>query len=152
MRRAALPLVLVAALTALALRPGTRPATHQPSLVLLSIDGLRPDYVLEAQRYGLKLPELGRLVREGSFATGVAAVLPTVTYPSHTTLVTGVSPLRHGIVANGPFDPEGHNQDGWYWYAEDIRVPTLWDAAAQRGLKTANVAWPVTVGARITYN
>jgi predicted AlkP superfamily pyrophosphatase or phosphodiesterase len=152
MRSAALPLVLVAALTALAFGSGTRPATHRPPLVLLSIDGLRPDYVLDAQRYGLALPELRRLLREGSFASGVVGVLPTVTYPSHTTLVTGVWPARHGIVANGPFDPEGRNQDGWYWYAEDIRVPTLWDAAARQGMVTANVAWPVTVGAHITHN
>ena len=121
-------------------------------LVLVSIDGLRPDYVLDAEKHGLRIPNLRRFLTEGSFATGVRGVIPTVTYPSHTTIVTGVWPSKHGIYANHPFDPFGKNQGGWYWYAEDIRVPTLWDAARDAGLTTANVNWPVTVGARITYN
>ncbi|HEV2991855.1 MAG TPA: ectonucleotide pyrophosphatase/phosphodiesterase, partial [Candidatus Angelobacter sp.] len=121
-------------------------------VVLISLDGLRPDFVLNADHYGLKIPNLRLLVQRGSFATGVRGVLPTVTYPSHTTLVTGVSPARHGIEANTTFDPLSRNFEGWYWYAEDIKVPTLWDAASDAGLSVANIHWPVTVGARITYN
>lgn len=123
-----------------------------PPLVVISIDGLRPDYLFDADAHGLRIPHLRRLLADGAHATGVAGVLPTVTYPSHTTLVTGVSPSRHGIVANTTFDPLGRNHDGWYWYAEDIKVPTLWDAASRAGMVTSNVDWPVTVGARITYN
>ena len=59
---------------------------------------------------------------------------------------------QHGIFDNTTFDPKLRNQRGWYWYAEDIRVPTLWDAAAAANLKTANIYWPVSVGAKITYN
>lgn len=121
-------------------------------LVLLSIDGLRPDYVIEADRYGLRIPNLRRILAEGAHARGVAGVLPTVTYSSHATLVTGVSPARHGILYNLPFDPLGQNLDGWYWYAEDIRVPTLWDAAADADLLSASVDWPVSVGARVRWN
>ena len=121
-------------------------------LLVISIDGLRPDYVREADRYGLRIPALRRLLREGSSASGVLGVLPTVTYPSHATLVTGVAPARHGILANRPFDPLGTNREGWYWYAEDLRVQTLWDAAAEAGLRTSSVDWPVTVGARIDWN
>ncbi len=123
-----------------------------PPVVLISIDGLKPDYVLEADRHQLKIPNLRRLAKEGAFASAVTGVTPTVTYPSHTTLVTGVSPAKHGIYANTPFDPFSKNQGGWYWYAEDIRVPTLWDVCAQAGLKTASVDWPVTVGAKIDFN
>src|SRR5262245_9739373 len=86
-------------------------------LVVISVDGLRPDYVLQADRYGLRIPELRRLVREGAHATGVRGVLPTVTYPSHTTIVTGVAPATHGILANRPFDPQERNHEGRYWYA-----------------------------------
>jgi predicted AlkP superfamily pyrophosphatase or phosphodiesterase len=75
-----------------------------------------------------------------------------VTFPSHTTQVTGVSPARHGIVSNAPFDPQGRDLDAWFWYAEDIKVPTLWDAAAEAGMVTSSVDWPATAGARITYN
>jgi predicted AlkP superfamily pyrophosphatase or phosphodiesterase len=120
-------------------------------VVLISIDGLKPDYVTEADKHGLKIPNLRRFVREGTYASAVTGVVPTVTYPSHTTMVTGVSPARHRILANTPFDPFGKNQGGWYWYAEDIRVPTLWDACAKAGLATASVDWPVTVGAGITH-
>jgi predicted AlkP superfamily pyrophosphatase or phosphodiesterase len=129
-------------------------ATSGPpvSVVLVSIDGLRPDYVTEAEKYGVAVPNLHRLMTEGAYATGVAGVLPTVTYPSHTTIVTGVAPARHGIVANGPFDPLGRNLDGWFWYAEEIKVETLWDAAAKAGMVTSSVEWPATAGARITYN
>lgn len=75
-------------------------------------------------------------------------MLPTLTYPSHTTLLTGVWPAQHGISNNLTFDPQAKNQQGWYWYASDIHVPTLWQAAHDAGLKTANVHWPVSVGAR----
>src|SRR5262245_34079631 len=101
-------------------------ARAEPPLVLISVDGLRPDLVLEADRHGARVPHLRRLLAEGVRVTGVEPVLPAVTYPNHTTLVTGVSPLRHGIHNNRTFDPPGRNQKGWYWYAEDIQVPTLW--------------------------
>lgn len=123
-----------------------------PPVVLISIDGLKPDYVLEADKHGLKIPNLRRFAKEGAFASVVTGVTPTVTYPSHVTLVTGVSPAKHGIYANTPFDPFSKNQGGWNWYAEDIRVPTLWEACAAAGLKTASVDWPVTVGAKIDFN
>jgi predicted AlkP superfamily pyrophosphatase or phosphodiesterase len=126
--------------------------TTRPAVILISIDGLKPEYVLDADAHGLKIPALRRFLREGAYSTGVHGVVPTVTYPSHTTLITGVSPARHGIYANTTFDPLRKNSGGWYWYAEDIKVPTLWDAAADAGLVTANVHWPVSVAARITWN
>jgi predicted AlkP superfamily pyrophosphatase or phosphodiesterase len=115
-------------------------------LLLISVDGLHPAYVTEADRHGLKVPNLRSFMAKGTYAKGVVGVVPTVTYPSHTTLVTGVPPAAHGILANTPFDPLGANRDGWYWYVEDIRAPTLWQAAAQAKLATASVNWPVTVG------
>jgi predicted AlkP superfamily pyrophosphatase or phosphodiesterase len=122
-----------------------------PLLVMISVDGMRPDYITQADAHGAKVPNLRRFMKEGTYAEGVVGVVPTVTYPSHTTLVTGVWPAKHGIFANTTFDPLQKNNQGWYWYAEDIRVPTLWDAAAQAGRTTASIQWPVTVGARITW-
>ncbi len=147
-------LALLSTLAAIALSSAALPVPEPPhrTVVLLSIDGLRPDYVLEADRYGLRIPTLRRILREGSHATGVRGVTPTVTFPSHTTLVTGVAPARHGIYNNATFDPLGNNAGGWYWYASDVRVPTLWDAAADAGIQSASVHWPVTVGARITWD
>jgi predicted AlkP superfamily pyrophosphatase or phosphodiesterase len=119
---------------------------------MISIDGLRPDYITAADARGAKVPNLRRFLKEGAYAEGVQGVVPTVTYPSHTTLVTGVWPVKHGIWANTTFDPLQKNYQGWYWYTEDIRVPTLWDAAAKAGRVTASIQWPVTVGAHITWN
>jgi predicted AlkP superfamily pyrophosphatase or phosphodiesterase len=145
-------LALVTACLAFIARRGDAQDRAKPLLVMLSIDGMRPDYITAADAHGVKAPNLRRIMQEGSYADGVQGVIPTVTFPSHTTLVTGVWPAKHGILNNTTFDPLGKNQGGWYWYAEDLRVPTLWDAAAKAGLTTAAVRWPVTVGARITYN
>ncbi|MCI4591640.1 ectonucleotide pyrophosphatase/phosphodiesterase [Sphingobium sp. BYY-5] len=133
-----------------ALLPG---AAQAEPVLLISIDGLRPGDVLEADKRGLSIPNLRRLPKDGAHATGVTGVLPTLTYPSHTTLMTGAAPARHGIVANNSFDPTGINQGGWYWYAQDIKVPTLWEAASKAGLSTGNIHWPVSVAAKgVTWN
>lgn len=122
-----------------------------PLLVVISIDGLRPDYVTQADAHGAQLPHLRQFMKLGAYADGVQGVVPTVTYPSHTTLMTGVWPQKHGIYANTTFDPLQKNFQGWYWYAEDIKVPTLWDVAAKAGRTTASIQWPVTVGAHINW-
>ena len=92
-----------------------------------------------------------QLAQEGAQARAVRGVFPSVTYPSHTTMITGAIPRRHGIYYNTPFEPEG--QTGrWYWHASAIRVPTLWDAVREAGLKSASLGWPVSVGAPIAWN
>ncbi len=116
-------------------------------VLLISIDGLRPADVIEADKREIVVPNLKRFLVDGSYAQSVRGVLPTVTYPSHATLLTGVSPARHGIVGNNSFDPLQINQGGWFWYAIDFKVPTLWDIAAKAKLTTANVHWPVSVAA-----
>lgn len=141
--------LLVAALPA-ARADGTLPP--HPLVMLISIDGLKPEAVVEAARHGLKVPHLRAFMADGAYASGVRGVMPTLTYPSHMTLMTGVAPARHGIYSNTTFDPFNRNEHGWYWYAEDARVATLWSAAAAAGLKTANVYWPTSVGAPVTYN
>jgi hypothetical protein len=144
--------LLVTAITLLAGAASAQQPVQKPLLLLISIDGLRPDYVTAADAHGAKVPNLRRFLTEGAFAQGVVGVIPTVTYPSHTTLITGTAPATHGILANTTFDPLRENRGGWYWYSEDIRVATLWDAAARAGLSTASVQWPVSVGARVTWN
>jgi predicted AlkP superfamily pyrophosphatase or phosphodiesterase len=132
--------------------PAARGAAERPFVLLISVDGLKPEAITDAAAHGLKVPNLRAFMRDGMYANTVRGVLPTLTYPSHTTLVTGASPAKHGIYDNLTFDPFDRNDKGWYWYAEDIRVPTLWDAAAAAHLTTGNIYWPVTVGAPITYN
>jgi len=130
---------------------GAAPAAAGPVL-MISVDGLRPADVFQADKLGLAVPTLKHMMRAGAYAEGVTGVLPTLTYPSHTTLISGTAPARHGIGNNLTFDPTNINQIGWDWYAEDIKAPTLWSAAQAAGLVTANVHWPVSVGAPVDYN
>ena len=146
-RFACLALPLLAASPAPA---ATHPST--PLLVMISVDGMKPEYVTQAKQHGLTLPVLGRFLTHATYAEGVTGVVPTVTYPSHTTMVTGVWPAEHGIVDNTLFDPLREHPNQWYWDFSDIKVPTLYTAADAAGIKTANVGWPVTVGAPIDFN
>lgn len=119
----------------------------KPPVLMISVDGMRPDYITQADAHYLKVPILRGFIRDGCHADGVVGVLPTDTFPSHTTLVTGVWPIKHGIYNNTRFDPRAMHPGVWYWYAPDIRVPTLWQVASQAGISTASVFWPVTVNA-----
>jgi predicted AlkP superfamily pyrophosphatase or phosphodiesterase len=130
-------LALAAALFAL-------PAAAAPPVLMIAIDGLRP-VEWQSRDNGLELPNL-RGLAAGGVSAAVTGVLPTVTYPSHTTLITGTAPRQHGIANNLTFDPLRQNADGWYWYASDIKADTLWQAAASAGRTVVNVHWPVSVG------
>jgi predicted AlkP superfamily pyrophosphatase or phosphodiesterase len=140
------PRRLSMAAAALALLVAAGAGSAAPVL-MISVDGLKPEYALEADARGLKVPYLRSLIAQGAYAQGVVGVWPTITYPSHTTLVTGVSPAEHGIYANLEFDPLHQFKESWFWYAAQIRVPTLWQAAHAAHLTTASIGWPATVGA-----
>jgi len=126
-------------------------AAPKPHVLMISIDGMKPEYVTHADEHGLKIPTLRRFLTEGTYADGVQGVIPTVTYPSHTTMVTGVWPAEHGILANTTFDPMLQHKGEWYWYFSALKSQTLYQAADAAGLTTAAVGWPVTVGAPIDY-
>ena len=119
----------------------------RPPILMISVDGMRPDYVTQADAHKLHIPVLRSFLKNGMYADGVIGVVPTVTFPSHATLVTGVWPDQHGIYNNTRFDPLNKNKDAWYWYGSDFKVPTLWHAAAQAGIVTASVFWPTTTNA-----
>lgn len=120
-----------------------QPAKH---VILISIDGLRPDFYLESRWH---TPNLKKLMKEGVHAKGIRSVFPSVTYPAHTTIITGAYPARHGVYYNAPIDARPGQ---WYWEESYIKTPTLWDAVKASGLTSAAVMWPVTVGAPIDYN
>jgi len=124
-------------------------AAPLPRVLLVSIDGLAPASYLDPDAAGLAVPNLRALAAQGAFASGVSGVLPTSTYPSHTTLITGVPPRVHGILGNRIFDPTGRSNEAWHWYASEIRVPTLATAAYREGMITGAISWPVTVGLEV---
>jgi arylsulfatase A-like enzyme len=92
------------------------------NVVLVSIDGLRPDAIAT-----FKAPTLSKLVNEGSYTFSATTILPSKTLPSHTSMLTGEPPDRHGILWNTAFsDAPG-----------TIEIPTVFSAARQRGYRTA---------------
>lgn len=108
---------------------------RQPVLVI-SVDGMDQRYLTDCDKFGLKIPNLRKLIREGQWSLGVVGVVPTVTYPSHTTILTGVEPTVHGILANSLPGKDGGNL---YWSTEMLKVRILLDAAHQAGLKVGSV-------------
>ncbi|EMY68654.1 alkaline phosphatase family protein [Leptospira vanthielii] len=126
-----------------------KPSKVRPTIVL-SIDGF-PAYYWSDPKYHVYFPHLSELFQKYGVSE-IETVNPSVTYPAHTSMVTGFDPAKHGIYNNTLVDPFEKNDGGWMWYAEDIRTPTLWDLAKANRKTTANVFWPVTVGADIDWN
>jgi predicted AlkP superfamily pyrophosphatase or phosphodiesterase len=120
-------------------------------VILVSLDGFAQFYIDDPLTY---MPTLRHMIREGAVAEqGMECSFPTVTWPNHTTLVTGVPPARHGVLANMVFDrdkaePVQLLADPIFDKDEIVRAPTIYDAAHQAGLKTAAVVWPATRNAK----
>jgi predicted AlkP superfamily pyrophosphatase or phosphodiesterase len=163
MRRGAAWLVWVLAGTPIACVPSPRadsaldtPAPSEPPgpiqhVLLVTIDGLLPESYLHPDAHALRIPTLRYLAAHGAVSPGARSVFPSVTYPSHTSMVTGVMPGRHGITTNAAFDPLEKNFGGWRWYTEDLKVAPVWELARRAGYRTGLVSWPVTAGARATW-
>lgn len=98
-----------------------------------------------------EMPYFGRYLERAALCPHVTSVYPSLTYPAHATIVTGRTPARHGIVNNLRFQPEREKPD-WFWQRKYVKGTTLYDQAERAGLKTAAFLWPVTGGARITWN
>lgn len=117
-------------------------------VILISIDGLRPEFYKDAN---WSMVNLRQGMQTGAYSDGVTGVFPTVTYPSHTTIITGVKPIKHGVYYNTPSEPL-EVTGKWIWDYSTIKVPTIFSVAKEKGLKTASVYWPVSVGSPATYN
>ncbi len=121
---------------------GTPVRAADPVVILISIDGMRWDYL---DRYSP--PHLVQLAREGTRLSQLIPTFPTKTYPNHYTLVTGLRVERHGIVGNEMFDPEMGRffrlpdraavTDPRWWGGEPI-----WITAMKQGRSTASMFWP----------
>ena len=121
----------------------------KPSVVLISVDALKPEFVFEQARLGIALPNITRYFLNGgaSAPDGVESVFPPFTYPCHQSIITGVNPATHGIDNNVIFDPTGVHNGAWHWFASR-RVQTLWEAAKNSGYYCASVEFPTSVGAK----
>jgi len=118
----------------------------RPRVVVISIDGFAAFYWTDERA---RLPHLRRLAERGAIATGMEAVFPTTTWPTHVSMVTGVSPRTHGVVANHILNRETRTAedltgDPIYDAPDLLRAPTVYDLAHRAGLRTAAVDWPAT--------
>jgi predicted AlkP superfamily pyrophosphatase or phosphodiesterase len=123
-------------------------AASDRHVVVVCIDGFAA-YLLDDPK--APVPTLRGLAKEGAVALGGMKVSnPSITWPNHTTLMSGVRPEKHGVLANGVLvrgapgvavyvDPKKDKRDL-------VRVPTLFDLAHAQGLTTADVNWPCTRG------
>jgi predicted AlkP superfamily pyrophosphatase or phosphodiesterase len=115
-------------------------------VVLMSVDGLANFYLQDPT---VEMPNIRKLAAAGASAAGMRASDPTVTWPNHTTLVTGVSPGRHGVAGNNFVDRTTGKKVTAIWDPDLdkdqlVRAPTVYDLAKSAGLKTAAVHWPAT--------
>ena len=136
-------------------RPRRRPAPigagDVPPLVIVGIDGFRPDYLDRAD-----VPVLRGLAERGVRGAGLIPPFPSKTFPSFTTIATGLWPAHHGIVGNTMDDPaigrrftladlDGRSDPRW-WLGEPI-----WAAAERQGRRASGMFWPgddVAIGGR----
>ena len=132
------------------IRPAGAAAAEDRCVILISVDGLANFYLDDPRA---ELPTIRRLAEEGARAAGTVCSFPTVTWPNHTTLVTGVPPAKHGVLGNDYLDRESGTKvslipDPLFDKDQIVRVPTVYDVAHRAGLVTAGVIWPATRNAR----
>jgi predicted AlkP superfamily pyrophosphatase or phosphodiesterase len=130
------------------LRAETKIQKHR-TVVVISLDGF-PAYALDDPR--LPIPTLRKLAREGAAASSMRPVNPTVTWPNHTAIVTGVEPSEHQVLYNGLLiRPEGGARptiEPWRDKDQMVHAQTVYDAAFKAGLTTAQVDWVAIYGAK----
>jgi len=119
-------------------------------VIVISIDGFAAFYWNDPRAH---LPHLRSLAERGAVAEGVEPVFPSTTWPTHVSLMTGVSPSAHGVVANYVLNRQTRGReeltgDPIYDAADLLRVPTVYDRAHAAGLRTAAIDWPATRNAR----
>jgi len=110
-------------------------------VIVVSLDGF-PAYALRDAN--VPFPVLRRLMAEGASAEGMKPVNPTVTWPNHTAMISGVNVASHGVIYNGlPTRPAGKalKVEPWVPKTELVQVRTVYDAAHDAGLTTAEVDW-----------
>lgn len=131
----------------------TKPPRIAAHVVVISISGLRADYITNPEAYRLRIPNLLTLRNGGAHAVGIESVYPSLSNPAHATMVTGVLPTDHGITADFPFDEAtGAAATKPHWLAQEIKTETIWELARRDGLSTAAIGWPLSAGAAINFN
>lgn len=109
-------------------------------LFVLSLDAL----VREDIPYMLTKPNFSKVMEKRAEVDKVLSVFPALTYPAHTTLMTGCYPGKHGVYNNVPFRDYDDKKKHWYRFSKVVRVEDIFTAAKRAGCTTASVYWPIT--------
>jgi predicted AlkP superfamily pyrophosphatase or phosphodiesterase len=116
-------------------------SAQQRMVVMISLDGF-PAFALDDPK--LPIPTLHRLIENGVSAR-MTTVNPTITWPNHTSMVTGVRSDQHGLLANGTISRTGSwppvKVEPMFDKEKMVHAPTVYDAAYKAGLTTAQVNW-----------
>ena len=120
----------------------------KPSIVLISIDALKPDFLFGSKDVEIELPNLRKyFIENGTFASdGVQSVFPPFTYPCHQSIITGTNPVKHGISNNCLFDPTGIHKGAWHWRTSK-KVKNLWGESKLNGYVSGSASFPTSAGA-----
>ena len=129
---------------------GALPPASERLVVLISVDGLAAYYLNDPKA---DMPTIRRLAREGVGGNGMKCAMPSVTWPTHTTMATGCWAGRHGVIGNSYWDREAGKSvpfipDPLFDKDEIVKVPTIYDVVHRAGLKTAGVCWPASRNAK----
>lgn len=108
-------------------------------LVVISMDAMIQEDLLEAQKH----PHFSEILENGAIVKRLKSIYPTLTYPCHTTMITGCYPDKHGIVTNTVQQP-GISQQPWQFYHNAVKCSDIHDVCKRAGYSTASVGWPVT--------
>jgi len=124
-------------------------ASTNHHVILITIDGCAAYYLGDPKA---PLPTLRKLASEGTVAEGMKVSNPSITWPNHTTLVTGVHPAKHSVLFNGVLNRPGPGMavkvDPQRDKADLVAVPTLFDHLHRIGYSTAGINWPCTRGTK----
>jgi predicted AlkP superfamily pyrophosphatase or phosphodiesterase len=141
LRLSRMALLVFLVLSASATAPAAQSQGGSRHVVLISLDGFAA-WALDDP--SLSVPTLRKLAANGAVAGSLRPVNPTVTWPNHTTLVSGVTPARHRVLYNGLLKREPGvppRVEPWLPRDQMVHAPTLYDVAHARGLTTAQVDW-----------
>ncbi len=122
---------------------------QKPIVIVITVDGFPARALQDPQ---LPMPTLRALAASGAVATGMKPINPTVTWPNHTAMITGVNASQHFVMANGlivqPADGTAPEIEPWTDKDKLVHARTLYDAAAEKGLTTGQVDWVAIYGAK----
>ena len=143
----------LAAILALCIVPLAPAQERKPMVVVISLDAFGAELLKDPY---LPTPTLHALMQSGTWASAMQPVNPTVTWPNHTAMVTGVAPAKHGLIANGLITGQRTGQPIQVEFHADkaklVHVPTVYDEAQAKGLITAEADWVAVENAGIDYS